>query len=272
MTLRTLCFAMLIAAPLPVLAQGIEAERFDCMMDPSELVLVGSPQAGLLGEVIVRRGQVVRAGDPIARLVSDLEEATVALLEADAASTAELDAQRAQRDLAATRYERTEELVERNVGTADQLDVARAELVTAESLVAEAELNRDLAQRELERARSALAQRTIRSPIDGIVFSRNRSAGEFLSQDDHIVAVVALDPLYVEAYLPVEYYPSVRAGMAATVEPGLPIGGAYEARVTVVDQVFDAASGTFGVRLEMPNPDASLPGGQRCTVSFPGDG
>ena len=36
-----------------------------------------------------------------------------------------------------------------------------------------------------------------------------------------------------------------------------------------VVMVFDAASGTFGVRLELPNPDFKLPGGQRCKVTFP---
>ena len=36
----------------------------------------------------------------------------------------------------------------------------------------------------------------------------------------------------------------------------------------MVDRVFDAASGTFGVRLDLPNSDGALPAGQRCIVSF----
>ena len=36
----------------------------------------------------------------------------------------------------------------------------------------------------------------------------------------------------------------------------------------VVDRVMDAASGTFGVRLRLPNPDLALPAGIRCTVRF----
>jgi hypothetical protein len=38
--------------------------------------------------------------------------------------------------------------------------------------------------------------------------------------------------------------------------------------VTVVDQVLDAASGTFGVRLALPNPERQLPAGIRCKVLF----
>jgi hypothetical protein len=33
--------------------------------------------------------------------------------------------------------------------------------------------------------------------------------------------------------------------------------------------VFDAASGTFGVRLELANPRGAVPGGIRCQVDFP---
>ena len=42
--------------------------------------------------------------------------------------------------------------------------------------------------------------------------------------------------------------------------------------VTVVDQVFDAASGTIGIRLELSNPDYAIPAGLKCQVRFPGIG
>ena len=51
--------------------------------------------------------------------------------------------------------------------------------------------------------------------------------------------------------------------------PEAPVNGAYQARVKVVDQVVDAASGTFGVRLELPNPGYRLPAGLKCKVRFP---
>jgi multidrug efflux pump subunit AcrA (membrane-fusion protein) len=40
----------------------------------------------------------------------------------------------------------------------------------------------------------------------------------------------------------------------------------------VVDKVIDAASNTFGVRLELENPDYAIPGGIRCNINFlPGE-
>ena len=42
------------------------------------------------------------------------------------------------------------------------------------------------------------------------------------------------------------------------------------ANVIVVDRVIDAASNSFRVRLELPNPDNALPPGLRCKVEFEG--
>lgn len=57
--------------------------------------------------------------------------------------------------------------------------------------------------------------------------------------------------------------------MKAQVEPHAPVTGTYEATVTVVDRVFDSASGSFGVRLTMANQGGTLLAGHRCRVAFP---
>ena len=40
--------------------------------------------------------------------------------------------------------------------------------------------------------------------------------------------------------------------------------------VGVVDHVIDAKSGTFGVRLDLPNAKRAIPAGMRCQVKFAG--
>lgn len=47
------------------------------------------------------------------------------------------------------------------------------------------------------------------------------------------------------------------------------MGKVLTATVSVIDKVLDAASDTFGVRLELPNPTLELPAGVNCTVTFP---
>ena len=77
-----------------------------------------------------------------------------------------------------------------------------------------------------------------------------------------------IHPLYVEVIMAVANLGLVKVGMEAAVRPESPVGGLYNAKVIVVDRVVDAASGTFGVRLELPNPDYRLPPGLKCKVIF----
>ena len=64
--------------------------------------------------------------------------------------------------------------------------------------------------------------------------------------------------MYVEAFPPVRLQPALRVGAPAVVEPIAPAGPTISARVSLIDKVLDPASGTFGVRLEVPNPDGTL--------------
>jgi len=97
--------------------------------------------------------------------------------------------------------------------------------------------------------------------------------GEIARADDArkpLLKLAQLDVLHVEAILPVTAYGRIRKGMSLDVMPEDPIGGTYPAKVRVVDRVLDAPSGTFGVRLELPNPGLKLPAGVRCRVTVPG--
>jgi len=59
--------------------------------------------------------------------------------------------------------------------------------------------------------------------------------------------------------VPVAWYGAIAEGMTGKVVPEEPVGGEHAATVTIVDRVVDAASGTFGVRLELPNPTCGCP-------------
>jgi len=56
--------------------------------------------------------------------------------------------------------------------------------------------------------------------------------------------------------------------MTATVKPEVSEAEPRGAKVIVVDRVIDAASNSFRVRLELPNPKYQLPPGLRCKVDF----
>jgi len=119
----------------------------------------------------------------------------------------------------------------------------------------------------LVRAEAAYALRSVRSPINGVVVERLLAPGEFAKQAP-ILKLAQLDPLRVEVIAPVQLWGQIAVGMAAQIMPEAPVKGSHRARVTIVDRVIDAASGTFGVRLELPNPNLRLPAGLKCTVRF----
>ncbi|MEV8466143.1 efflux RND transporter periplasmic adaptor subunit [Fluviibacterium sp. DFM31] len=257
-----------IAVVAAALALPAAAESFDCVMDPAVIVSVGSPVSGLIDSVDISRGQRVRREQIIATLDADMEDAAIELYVLQAESAQEIALYQVRLDLATSHRERVAKLVERGVATAEQMDEARASFDVAQQELELAQLRQRVLGLELARARTAREQRVIRSPIDGIVVERTMFRGEFVDPDSHVAIIAQLDPLHVEAFLPVELYPEVRTGMTATVRPNAPIGGTYEAEVVVVDQVFDPASATFGVRLSLANPDAVLPAGHRCEVDF----
>lgn len=249
-------------------AQGAGAETFDCIMDPSMTVELANASGGIVEEIAIRRGASVAAGQIVARLASSVEHATVRALEIRASDLSAIEAEQARLGFLERRLERGTQLKKRGVATQEALDEIQADVDATRSRLARAQMERATAEQELERARAVLARTVIRSPIDGLIAERALDEGEYLHPESHVATIVRLDPLRVEAFVPVAFYGRIAVGDIVLVRPAPPINGEYEAEVAVIDQVFDAASGTFLVELDMPNPQGKLPAGHRCTVAF----
>lgn len=243
-------------------------ESFDCVIEPAVVVRLGSPVGGILETVSVRRGQAVKKGGVVARLRSDLEETTIRLLAKRAANDSEVAAERARLALARSQLVRTRQLVDANIGAVGELEEAEAAVEVAAREVSMAETRQGISRIELERAKKALAERIITSPIDGVVVERMLFDGEFADENAPIARIAQLDPLHVEAFLPVGRFKDLTVGDEVEVRPDEPIEGVFTGRISVIDRVFDAASGTFGVQIELANPDLAVPAGHRCTVAF----
>jgi multidrug efflux pump subunit AcrA (membrane-fusion protein) len=126
-----------------------------------------------------------------------------------------------------------------------------------------------LREEELKRDKESLKLRTIVSPIDGVVVERRLAPGDFIRNDKSMVMKLAqINPLNVEVVAPAELFGSVRVGMPGSVSLAPFLPGTYQAKIVVVDKVIDAASGTLGVRLQLPNPDNRIPAGIKCSVVF----
>jgi RND family efflux transporter MFP subunit len=243
------------------------AATFDCVIDPSLTLKLGSPVPTILDSVEVDRGDFVKQGQVVARLQSRVEQAVVALNRAKAESTADIEAKKANVQLKHSILARKLS-VPKSVALVQDVEIAQADYDVAVQDLAQATVNHRLLQLDLEKSKAELEQRAIRSPIDGVVEKRSLGPGEYVHQEANIMTVARIDPLHVETFLPIGYFGQIKVGDIANVRPNDPVGGDRKAVVAIVDQVFDAASGTFGVRLELPNPEHIMPAGLRCRITF----
>ena len=246
----------------------IENNRFNCVIEPFEIVNLGSSAEGVLVEVNVDRGDRVTQGQLLARIDSRVEEATVELAKVQAESTAGLESSRARLALQKAKLKRNRKLADQKVISAEELEELETQLELAEIDYRQAQANKRTEKLELERAINELELRKLHSPFDGLVVEKVLDSGEFVDGTIEVLRIAQMDPLRVEASLPAALYAGVVPGMAAEIYPTEAVGGFYTAKVSVKDQVLDADSGTFRVRLDLANPNYALPAGVKCHVRF----
>lgn len=248
-------------------AIGNDLIEFEGLIEPYEIVDVGTPVEGVVTQVKVQRSSSVRKGEPLVLLESSVESAVVDRARMLAAAEGELKLRKERLAFAKRMHMRVQELFNGEAISAEKNDEAATEVLLACAHLQKAEENRSLARLDLERARAILARRTIKSPISGIVVERFVAPGEFVDNQP-LLRVAQMDPLRVEVILPADMFRKIKPGMVADVVPETDSSANYRSTVTIVDRIIDPASGTFGVRLELPNPDYRLPSGLKCTVRF----
>ncbi|MCW9025533.1 MAG: efflux RND transporter periplasmic adaptor subunit [Gammaproteobacteria bacterium] len=216
------------------------AAPLDCLLEPNEEVDLSSQVPGILDIIQLERGDMVKAGQVVAKLKSGVEEAAVELAQAKV-------------DFGKRKLVRNKELYTQNLISVHEKD--------------EMETEQQIAVLELKEAREKLKLRTIRSPINGLIIERHHSAGEFVNENP-ILTMASIDPLNVEIIVPSSQIGMIKKGMTALVEPDFSMGATYKGVVDIVDPIIDAASGTFTVRATLPNPGNSISAGLKCRVQF----
>jgi len=237
------------------------------MIQPSQLVQVGSPAPGVIERILVDRGDLVKAGQEVVQLNASVERAALALARERARQQGEVQATEGARELAERELARADELFRKNFVSGTYRDKQKAEARVAGGRSEEAREKQQLAGHELTLATAQLAQRTLRAPISGVVVERFMALGEYVDQKP-VLRIAAVDPLRVDVLVPAAAFGQVLVGQKGQVVPELVDRRVLTATVKTVDRLIDAASNTFRVRLELPNPGATLPAGLRCRVDL----
>lgn len=269
MTIRhRLAVALLAGLHLPALPASA-VESADCLVLPGSTIEIGGTIPGQIASVSVDVGDVVAAGQIVASLRTEVQEAVLALAALRATNSAAIDAARARFDYEVKALARSERLRKRGILPASDTEERETAYEIRRRELEEAETELELARLDLLRAEAELEIRRIRSPIDGVVAERHLDPSEYLRDDGKVLTIVSLDPLRVDVFLPQAEYRSIAFGARVMIETEMLEGEEVAGRVAAIDKVIDAASATFRVRLSLPNPDGRIVAGTRCTAKFP---
>lgn len=249
------------------LPASLLAAELDCLVKPEMYVELSSPVDSVLEEFLVETGDTVSKGQPLVRLEASVEKARVKLARLHARSASDVQNRKVQLKYAKRYAKRMNDLFAQNSVSQFEKDKAETEVELAQIELDKAIEQTNIARVNLELAQTQLALKTIKSPIDGIVVDRYTMVGESVT-DRAIMKLAKIDPLTVELIAPTEYFGLIQAGMDVDIHPEQPANQLFKATVTLVDQLIDPASGTFTVRMELPNPDEKLVGGVNCLAQF----
>jgi RND family efflux transporter MFP subunit len=249
----------------PLLAA--ETTELDCMVKPEMYVELSSPVDGVLESVLVETSDLVQKGQVLAKLESSIETAQVNLTRQEATVSDVIQSKKIESEYSKRNHERFDQMYTKKLGSLADEDKSHTEAEMTRIALNKAINDKKTAELKHKLAEAQLEQKSIKSPITGIVIERYAMPGETV-KDRPIMKLAQINPLRVELVAPAALFGQITKGMSAEIQPEKPANQTYQATVTIVDKLIDPASGSFTVRLALPNPDDKLIGGVNCIARF----
>ena len=184
-------------------------------------VTVAAELDGRIVDIAFEAGRAVAKGDLLVKQDTAVEEAQLRSAEAAA-------------ELAKVNLDRTKELLAKATVSKSQLDTDQATYLQALAAA--------------DNIRATIAKKTIRAPFAGRLGIRLVNLGQNLKAGDSIVSLQALDPIYVDFYLPQQELIQVKNGLPVRISGDALGGKSMEGRVTAISPDVDAS--TRNVRIE----------------------
>jgi len=223
---------------------------------------------GMVKEVLVKPGDVVKVGQPLVKLDDSMEQAQLQSLLVDANSVVKIKA--AEADLAQKRHElERKKQIQANGGMNDS-EVEEAQLAVAigEWSVALAKEQTDQKKAEAQVQQKKIEKMVLVSQINGIIEKIDSDPGEVADPSKPALTVTDNSKLDVEASLPTGQVNKLKIGDTVQVR--------FEnetdvktAKIKFLSPGADAASSTRLLRAEMANPD-NRPSGMSVAVQLVG--
>jgi RND family efflux transporter MFP subunit len=222
---------------------------------------------GRLASVAVKLGDPVRRGQMIAKVEdSEIQEQVRQAAAAYQVAEATIRQRAADLKLAQTNRDRSKSLFDRQLLPQQTYDdtEARYQAALAQTDLASAQFEQ--AKARLDELKITLANTIIASPVDGFVGKRFLDPGAFVGPNSPVASVVDIRTVRMVANLVEKDSKRVPAGTSAQVEVDAFPGEKFSGRVSRVAPVFDPATRTAEMEIEIPNGNYRLKPGMYARV------
>lgn len=238
-----------------------ETASFDGVVEAIRQTAVSAQVSGAVVAIEVKVGDVVKAGQVLARIDARAAEQNVAV------SDAQVQSARATLEVATKDFERQKQLFEKNYTSQAALEKAEAQFKATQ-----AQVSAQLAQAGVARAQSGYF--VVKAPYGGVVAEVPVMQGDMAMPGRPLLTIYDPAALRVTASVPQTDIARIAAGKPAKVQfPGLPGDRQWAAptRMTVLPTA-DPGTHTAQIRLDLPSTVANLPPGTFARVWLPMQG
>lgn len=231
---------------------------------------VPAPFAGRLTEILVKAGERVERGQPLARL--DDRSGVFAVRNASAAQKAaswHLTDAKSALEAATAEGQRMERLAARGLASEQELAAARSATARANASLEGARAEQAASDTQLASARFTQLSGEITAPITGVVLSAPENVGSAVTPERALFIVAEpLEHMRVDVDVAEGDIGEVRVGQSARFEVLSYPDRAFTAKVerVAVQPRREGGVVTYAVRLAADNPDGALLPGMTATV------
>jgi RND family efflux transporter MFP subunit len=223
---------------------------------------VGPHDTGRLARVLVKEGDIVKAGQVLAEMETlDQRSAVAAAMSRVAVAQARVETARATLAETKVKLARERPLVEHGAESKSVLDDLVAQETSLDQQVKAAEADVAAAQAERATVGVSLQQRTVLAPIDGTVVTKPMKPGEIASGDGTpIVELADFRSLLAEVDVPENRLASIRVGGPAEIILDAYPDRHYRGEVVELGKRVDRAKATLVVKVKFVDAmDGVLP-------------
>jgi RND family efflux transporter MFP subunit len=215
---------------------------------PLAQATVKSKVSGIVTDTAVQEGMQVAAGQVIAHIDAADQRARVAQQQAT------LNEASARLSLAKKNNANSAALLKQNYISQNAYDTTHNSVELAQAAV-------DAARAQLELARIALADTAIRAPLAGVVSKRFVQAGDKVSPDTPVFAIVDLRQMTLEASVPASDIPRVQVGQEVRFKVDGFDARDFGGKVARINPTAETGSRAMLVYVSVDNHDGLLRGG-----------